>query len=48
MTFMQLLLNLILALTEEMKGAFDILNQTVLNAFLVDPQGLPDRDSLLF
>ena len=46
MTFMQLLLNLfILALTEEMKGAFDILNLPVLNAFLVDPQALPDRDS---
>ena len=32
-----------------MKGAFNILNLPVLNAFLkLDPRGLPDRDSLSF
>ena len=37
------------ALTEEMKGAFDISNLLVLNAFLkLDPRSLPDRDSLSF
>ena len=34
---------------EEIKGAFNISNLPVLNAFLkLDPPGLPDRDSLLF
>ena len=36
-------------LIEEMKGAFNISNLPVLNAFQkLDPSGLPDRDSLLF
>ena len=34
---------------EKIKGAFNISNLPVLNAFLkLDPPGLPDRDSLLF
>ena len=37
------------ALIEEMKGAFNILNLPVLNAFLkLDPRGPQDRDSLSF
>ena len=37
------------ALIEEMKGAFNISNPPVLNVFLkLDPQNLPDRDSLSF
>ena len=37
------------ALIEEMKGAFNILNLPVLNAFLKpDPRGPQDRDSLSF
>ena len=36
-------------LIKEMENAFDISNLTVLNAFLkLDPQKIPDKDSLLF
>ena len=47
---MQLLLNLFIqALIQEIKGAFNISNLPVLNAFLdLDPRDLPYRDSLLF